>query len=73
MAVSPAELHPLKMANLLFSLNELSNGRAMIMVGGGGAVQQSIGMQRERMILRARECLEILKGRLTRQDDELHG
>ncbi|TFG87769.1 MAG: LLM class flavin-dependent oxidoreductase [Chromatiales bacterium] len=62
MAISPAELHPLKMANLLFSLNELSGGRAMIMVGGGGAVLQSIGKKRERMIRRARECLEILKG-----------
>ncbi len=62
MAISSTELHPLKMANLLFSLNELSNGRAMIMVGGGGAVLQSIGKKRERMILSARECLEILKG-----------
>ena len=62
MAVSPAELHPLKMANLLFSLNELSRGRAMIMVGGGGAVLQAIGGKRERMIRRTRECLEILKG-----------
>ena len=62
MAISPAELHPLKMANLLFSLNELSNGRAMIMVGGGGAVLQTIGKERERMIRSARECLEILKG-----------
>ena len=62
MAVSAAELHPLKMANLLFSLNELSNGRAMIMVGGGGAVLQSIGKERERMLRHARECLEILKG-----------
>lgn len=62
MAISPAELHPLKMANLLFSLNELARGRAMIMVGGGGAVLQSIGRKRERMIRGARECLEILKG-----------
>lgn len=62
MAVSPAELHPLKMANLLFTLNELSRGRAMIMVGGGGAVLQAIGGRRERMIRGARECLEILKG-----------
>jgi len=62
MAISPAELHPLKMANLLFSLNELSRGRAMIMVGGGGAVLQSIGKKRERMICGARECLQILKG-----------
>lgn len=62
MAISPAELHPLKMANLLFSLNELSKGRAMIMVGGGGAVLQAIGKKRERMIRGARECLQILKG-----------
>ena len=61
MAVSPAELHPLKMANLLFSLNELSHGRAMIMVGGGGAVLQALGMEREHMIGSARECLQILK------------
>jgi 5,10-methylenetetrahydromethanopterin reductase len=62
MAISPAELHPLKMANLLFSLNELARGRAMIMVGGGGAVLQAIGGKRERMVRGARECLEILTG-----------
>jgi len=62
MAVSAAELHPLKMANLLFSLNEMSHGRAMIMVGGGGAVLQAIGKERERMLRSVRECLEILKG-----------
>jgi 5,10-methylenetetrahydromethanopterin reductase len=61
MAISPAELHPLKMANLLFSLNEMSRGRALIMVGGGGAVLQAIGQSRERMVRGARECLEILK------------
>ncbi len=61
MAISAMELHPLKMANLLFSLNELADGRAMIMVGGGGAVLQSMGLKRERMIGAARECLEILK------------
>lgn len=61
MAISPAELHPLKMANLLFTLNEISRGRAMIMVGGGGAVLQAMGKQRERMIRQARECLEILR------------
>ena len=62
MAISAAELHPLKMANLLFSLNEMSHGRAMIRVGGGGAVLQSIGKERERMLRSVRECLEILKG-----------
>lgn len=62
MAISPAELHPLKMANLLFSLNDLSGGRGMIMVGGGGAVTGAMGKKRQRMIRGARECLEILKG-----------
>ncbi len=61
MAITAAELHPLKMANLLATLNEMSHGRAMIMVGGGGAVLQSIGMKRERMVRHARECLEILR------------
>jgi len=62
MAISAAELHPLKMANLLFSLNEMSRGRAMLMLSGGGGVMQSIGIKRERMIRHARECLEIIKG-----------
>lgn len=62
MAISPAELHPLKMANLLLSLNELSGGRGMIMVGGGGGVLQAIGGKRERLLRSVRECLEILKG-----------
>ena len=35
-AISPFELHPLKMANQLLTLNEFSNGRANIVVGGGG-------------------------------------
>ncbi len=35
-AVSPYELHPLKMATSLLTLNEASRGRAQIVVGGGG-------------------------------------
>ena len=36
-AVSPQELHPLKMAVSLLSFNELSGGRGQIVVGAGGA------------------------------------
>jgi 5,10-methylenetetrahydromethanopterin reductase len=43
LAVSPWELHPLKMANALLSLNEIAKGRAMIAVGGGGGVLGAIG------------------------------
>lgn len=61
LAISPFELHPLRMGNLLYSLNELSGGRGMITVGGGGAVLQAMGGTRHRMIRALRECLEILR------------
>jgi alkanesulfonate monooxygenase SsuD/methylene tetrahydromethanopterin reductase-like flavin-dependent oxidoreductase (luciferase family) len=62
LAVSPYELHPLLMSNSLHSLNELSGGRGMICVGGGGGVLQALGKKRERMVGHVRECLEILRG-----------
>lgn len=34
--VSPYEMHPLKMANLVSTLNEASKGRGMMVIGGGG-------------------------------------
>jgi len=43
LAVSPWELHPLKMANSVLSLNEMSNGRAMIAISGGGGVLGATG------------------------------
>ncbi len=36
LAISPWEMHPLRMANAVLTLNEMSNGRAMIAVSGGG-------------------------------------
>jgi len=43
LAMSPWEMHPLKMANALLSLNEMAGGRAMIAVGGGGALIGALG------------------------------
>ena len=43
LAVSPWELHPLKMANALLTLNEISAGRAMVAVSGGGGVLGALG------------------------------
>lgn len=43
LAVSPWELHPLKMANCLLTLNEASNGRAMVGISGGGGVLGALG------------------------------
>ena len=43
LAVSPWEMHPLKMANTLLTLNEMSNGRAMIGVSAGGGLLGALG------------------------------
>jgi len=43
LAVSPWEMHPLKMANALLTLNQMSDGRAMVALSGGGGVLGAIG------------------------------
>lgn len=43
LAVSPWEMHPLKMANALLTLNEIAKGRAMIAVSGGGGLLGAMG------------------------------
>lgn len=64
-AVSPFELHPLKMANALLTLNELAQGRAQIVVGGGGGTAEAIGHKPHRMVRAVRECVEILQQAIT--------
>lgn len=59
-AVSPFELHPLKMAISLLSLNEIAGGRAQIVVGGGGGVAENMHQRPKQMIQPMRECIEIL-------------
>ena len=46
LAVSPWELHPLKMANALLTLNEYSNGRGMVAISGGGGVLGAVECER---------------------------
>ncbi len=66
-AISPFELHPLKMANLLFALNEMSRGRANLIVGGGGGTSIGMGLKPHRrtmyprMVRGVQECVEFLK------------
>ena len=59
-AMSPFEMLPLRISNVLQSLNELSNGRASILVGGGGTI---IGLIEKpaRRVRAVQECIEILK------------
>jgi alkanesulfonate monooxygenase SsuD/methylene tetrahydromethanopterin reductase-like flavin-dependent oxidoreductase (luciferase family) len=60
-AVSPYELHPLKMATSVLTLNEASRGRAQIVVGGGGGTMTAMALKPERRVRAVREAVEILK------------
>jgi 5,10-methylenetetrahydromethanopterin reductase len=65
-AISPYELHPLMMTISLMTLNEISKGRAVIVVGGGGAMARNIGVdfsdpKKIRPVTSTRECVEIIK------------
>jgi 5,10-methylenetetrahydromethanopterin reductase len=61
-AMSPFEMHPLKVASALLTLNELCGGRASILVGSGGAIFGPTGIKPVRPVRATRECIEILKG-----------
>jgi len=60
--VSPYEMHPMKIGNALFTLNEFCNGRAAVVVGGGGYWCARMGLRAERMVRAIRESIEIIKG-----------
>ena len=67
LAVSPFEEHPLKIGTSLLTLNEISNGRAVVAIGGGGAVLQAVGIEsghnrkKLRMVRAVREAVEIVQ------------
>jgi alkanesulfonate monooxygenase SsuD/methylene tetrahydromethanopterin reductase-like flavin-dependent oxidoreductase (luciferase family) len=67
-AISPYELHPIKIANQLLTLNEAAHGRANIVVGGGGGTVIGLGLKQgrrdmmPRMVRAVRECVELIQG-----------
>jgi len=61
LAVSPFEMHPMKIANALLTLNELCDGRAMVAMGAGEGNVNSMGLPKPPKIVRAvREGIEIV-------------
>jgi alkanesulfonate monooxygenase SsuD/methylene tetrahydromethanopterin reductase-like flavin-dependent oxidoreductase (luciferase family) len=68
LAVSPYEMHPMKIAYSIISLNELAKGRAIIGLGGGGAMALSIvdsdshhlDFKKMRIVRGVREAAEII-------------
>ena len=61
--VSPYEVHPLRIADGLLTLNELSDGRATILIGGlGHSVTRVTGLEPVRRVTAVRDTISILKG-----------
>ena len=73
LAVSPMELHPLKMMQQLLTLNELCNGRATITIGAGGGVLDAMDIKRNKMVESVRECVEIIRAALSGNDVAYYG
>ena len=65
-AVSPYELHPLKMGNSLLTLNEIAEGRAHLGISAGdGGTAFAMGMKTERRLRAMRECVDIIDAMAT--------
>ena len=69
LALSPYEMHPVRIAYSLISLNELAGGRAVIGLGGGGAMAlatteraagTNLDFRRMRIVRGVREAAEII-------------
>lgn len=73
LAVSPMELHPLKMMQQLLTLNELCDGRATITIGAGGGVLDAMDIKRKNMVESVRECVEIIRAALSGDDVAYYG
>jgi alkanesulfonate monooxygenase SsuD/methylene tetrahydromethanopterin reductase-like flavin-dependent oxidoreductase (luciferase family) len=58
-AVNPWDMHPVRISGALHTLNELSNGRARTVIGGGGEALASLGLKPERRVRAVQECVEI--------------
>lgn len=63
LALSPFEMHPLKIANALLSLNELAGGRAQLSIGAGEGNLDAMALPKPAKIVGAvREAVEIVIG-----------
>jgi len=59
--VSAFEMHPVKMANSLLTLNEYSGGRASLVIGRGGEWLGIMGGIYSRSVRRVREAIDIVR------------
>jgi len=60
-AVNPFDMHPVRIAASLLTLNELADGRARIVIGGGGEALDAVGIKPVRRVRAVAECVDIVK------------
>lgn len=60
--ISPWEMHPVKMASALLTLQEYSRGRAGLVIGGGGEWPARLGLQITKRVRCVREAIELVHG-----------
>jgi len=60
-ALNPFDTHPIRILSGLLTLNELADGRANVVIGGGGEALQSLNLKPLRRVKAVQECVEILK------------
>jgi alkanesulfonate monooxygenase SsuD/methylene tetrahydromethanopterin reductase-like flavin-dependent oxidoreductase (luciferase family) len=74
-AVNPFDMHPVKIASAFLTLNELSGGRARIVIGGGGEALEALGIEPLRRVRAVAECVDIINaaaaGQTVNYDGEL--
>lgn len=63
--ISPWEMHPVKMANSLLTLQEYSAGRASLVIGGGGEWLARLGIVPVKRVRAVREAIELVRGGCT--------
>ncbi len=62
LAVSPFEMHPMKIANSLLTLNEMTGGRTHIAVGAGEGNLDAYDIKKpKKVVLAVREAIEIIR------------
>ena len=60
-AVNPYDMHPVRISGALHTLNELSGGRARIVLGGGGEALEALGIKADRRVRAVREAVDIVQ------------
>jgi len=59
--ISPYEMHPLKIANSVATLNEYSSGRGMVVIGGGGEWPGVLAVKLGKRVVGCGEAIAMVK------------